>query len=169
MRHFVIEGGQIVNVIDADPGFTMAGKTLVEADGIDGGIGWSWDGSVATPPAEPAPTGDAVNAERARRIAAGAIFSITGHATPVRLEGDDQTQTNLSGAVKVAMLRDAAGSTDTTTWRDADNVDHVLTPLQMIELFTKSAGWIDGNYNASWVLKALDPIPADYTDDSHWP
>lgn len=110
-----------------------------------------------------------VNAERDRRIAAGVTVYVEGYG-PVALQGREKDQTNLLGLQAAAAMRLAAGDTVTLTkFRDADNVDHMLTPPQIVDLWAKGAAWISATYDASWGLKALDPIPADYADDTHWP
>ncbi|HWW46540.1 MAG TPA: hypothetical protein VNZ94_01720 [Xanthobacteraceae bacterium] len=50
----VIKDGVVVNVIVAEPGFTLPGHTLVEAGSAS--IGWTWDGEeFSPPPTEPLP------------------------------------------------------------------------------------------------------------------
>lgn len=64
----------------------------------------------------------------------------------------------------------ASGDTTTTTFfRDGNNVDHELTPKQIVNLFLQSSGFVSDVYAASWALKALDPIPADFADESNLP
>ncbi len=121
-------------------------------------------------PAAAAPTPDDVAAERARRILAGLTITVPGHATPVRLTGDQQTRDNLQALAMAAQMRVAAGDTTTpTTWRDADNADHVLTPPQLLALWSAAAAYVGAVYAASWALKDATPIPADYADNTHWP
>ena len=117
----------------------------------------------------PAPTGADINNERQRRIDFGCIVTLTdGTAIPV--QGRAQDQTNLLGLATAAQLRLAAGdTTTTTTFRDGDNVDHDLTPSEIIELWQSGANYISAVMEASWVLKDSNPIPSDYVDDSYWP
>lgn len=51
MRMAVVDGTTVVNIIEAEPDFTLPGKTLVDAG--DAGIGWTWDGSTFSPPEPP--------------------------------------------------------------------------------------------------------------------
>lgn len=136
----------------------------------NGAWGYSPIVSPDTPPTmTPMVTDAMVNAERDRRVAFGATVQIDGYGT-VPLQGRLQDQTNLLGLVTAASLRLAAGDTATTTkFRDAANVDHDLTPGQIIEMWSKGSAWISAVYQASWVIKAMDPIPADFSDDSRWP
>ncbi|MDI6834496.1 MAG: DUF4376 domain-containing protein [Rhizobiaceae bacterium] len=124
-----------------------------------------WDGAavvVYTPPPEPI-TGDDVNRERARRIVAGKVID------GVYVTGRDEDARNLTNLMLGAQLRITAGDTTPTTYRDGNNVDHVLSPEQIVLLWQQSAAYVSALYAASWALKALDPIPADYTADQYWP
>lgn len=106
---------------------------------------------------------DAINAERTRRIIAGKVTD------GIRVTGRDEDARNLTNLALGAQLRLAAGDTETlTTFRDGDNVDHELTPPQIMSLWQQSSEYVSALYAASWALKALDPIPADFADDSHW-
>ncbi|WP_319533428.1 hypothetical protein [uncultured Cohaesibacter sp.] len=120
---------------------------------------------------EPGPlTGDDVNLERLKRIEDGCNVSVTGVVDPIPLQGRVQDQTNLLGLATGAQLRIASGDTTTTiTFRDADNVDHDLTPPQVLELWQGGANFISAVMQASWDLKAATPIPSDYTDNAYWP
>lgn len=130
---------------------------------------WEEAGNTIPAYAPPPPSGADVNAERERRIAAGTTVNITGYGT-IPLQGRDVDQINLLGLVQAASLRVAAGDVTTTTvFRDADNTNHELTPPQIIELWSKGSAWISSVYTASWVIKELSPIPADFSDDARWP
>ena len=107
---------------------------------------------------------EAVNAERARRIVAGAVLG------GVHVTGRDEDTRNLTNLALAAQLRMAGGDTTTlTTFRDGDNVDHDLTPPQMLALWQQSAAYVEALYAASWTIKAMDPPPADVADDELWP
>lgn len=125
-----------------------------------------WDGSavvVYTPPA-PAATTDDVNAERQRRITAGRLIN------GVRVTGRDEDARNLMSLALIAQMRIAAADTTTaTTYRDGDNVDHTLTPPQIVSMWQESAAYVSALYQASWDIKAMDPIPADFAADQYWP
>jgi hypothetical protein len=111
----------------------------------------------------------AVNAERERRIAAGATVTVTG-AGDIPVQGRDVDVRNLQGLGLGALARVSTGDTTTiTTFRDADNVDHSLTPPQVLELVQQASAVAEAIIQASWTIKALDPIPADYDDDARWP
>lgn len=125
-----------------------------------------WDGA-AVVDYSPTPlpiSGEAVNAERARRIVAGKVIDgvyVTGRAEDAR---------NLMSLAMVAQMRIAGGDTITTTvFRDGNNVDHDLTPSQILSIWQQSAAYVSALYDASWALKAMQPIPADFAGDGYWP
>lgn len=111
----------------------------------------------------------AVNAERERRIAAGAMVAVTG-AGDIPVQGREADVRNLQGLGLMALARVSAGDTATVTvFRDADNVDHDLTPPQVLELVQQASAAAEAIIQASWAIKAMDPMPADVTDDGLWP
>ncbi|MEQ1938628.1 hypothetical protein ABMA46_10260 [Mesorhizobium sp. CN5-321] len=117
----------------------------------------------------PVASNEDVNAERERRIAAGATVTVTA-AGAIPVQGRDVDVRNLQGLGLAALARVSAGDTTTmTTFRDADNVDHDLTPPQVLELVQRAAGVVEAIITASWAIKAMDPLPADVTDDALWP
>jgi hypothetical protein len=106
----------------------------------------------------------AVNAERQRRLIVGGVIN------GVHVTGTDEDIRNLTSLTLAARMRLAAGDDETlTTYRDGDNVDHELTPSQLLEIWQVSSAYVSELYAASWALKAMDPIPEDYADDHHWP
>lgn len=107
---------------------------------------------------------DAINADRTRRIVAGKVID------GIHVTGRDEDARNLTNLALAAQLRISTGDTSTVTlFRDGDNVDHELAPLQVMSLWQQSSEYVSALYAASWALKALDPIPADFADDSYWP
>lgn len=122
----------------------------------------------------PRPTGEQVNAERDRRIEAGATFVVTGYG-PVPLQGRLKDQVVLQARLIAAQTAKAAGVTDPIlVIRDAADVNRLLTPDQMIELVTQGVAWIEATMQVSWDMKdGADPFgggpPYDFTDDVYWP
>ncbi|WP_207900511.1 hypothetical protein [Shinella sp. JR1-6] len=133
-----------------------------------------WDGAAWTVTALPPPTGDDVNAERDRRIEAGATFVVAGYG-PVPLQGRLKDQINLQSRLIAAQGAKAAGITDPILLlRDAADVNHMLTADQMIELVTKGVAWIEAVMQVSWNMKdGVAPfeagIPPDYAENTYWP
>lgn len=105
-----------------------------------------------------------INAERQRRIIAGKIIS------GVYVTGRDEDARNLTNLALAAQMRIGMGDAATiTTYRDGDNVDHDLTPPQMLALWQQSAEYVSALYAASWAIKAMDPLPEDVTTNVLWP
>ena len=106
----------------------------------------------------------AINAERRRRIEADKMID------SVYVTGRDEDARNLTNLALAAQMRIGMGDTTTpTTYRDGDNVDHELTPPQMLALWRHSAEYVSALYAASWAIKAMEPLPDDVTDDGLWP
>lgn len=120
------------------------------------------------PPEPEAITHAHINAERDRRILSGTTVTIAG-VGDIPLQGGAEHERNLQGLAFAAQMRVASGDTETiTVFRDGDNQNHNLTPLQVLALWQGGAAYISQLYQASWALKALDPIPQDYRNDSYW-
>lgn len=104
-----------------------------------------------------------INQERARRLLAGTVID------GVRVTGRDEDARNLINLAMGAQLRIAAGDTTTpTVYRDGDNVDHHLTPPELLALWQQSAAYVSALYATSWAIKAMDPLPQDITADELW-
>jgi hypothetical protein len=124
---------------------------------------WQDGNVIAYEPPPAVVTGEDVNAERYRRIVVGKIID------GVHVTGTEEDARNLTSLALVAQLRLAANDTETlTTFRDGGNVDHQLTPSQVLSLWQQSAAYVSALYAASWALKAMEPIPADYAADTYW-
>ncbi len=116
----------------------------------------------------PVPTLDdllaAINAERQRRIEAGKIIN------GVYVTGRDEDARNLTNLALAAQMRIAGGDTSTiTVYRDGNNVNHELTPPQVLSLWQQSSAYVSDLYAASWAVKAMEPLPVDVTADGLWP
>lgn len=108
-----------------------------------------------------------VSAERDRRIALGAVVTIGGVTFTVQTR-DEIDFRNINGLVSKGILLTMTSDPSTVTFRDADNVDHVLSGAGLVSMGSQIAAHVDALYKASWALKALSPIPLDYTADSYW-
>lgn len=163
MAHLLIKDGIVVNILPEAPpeGWSLPGHEVVEALGQ---IGWAWNGTTCAPIP---PTTDQVNAERTRRIERGTTVTVDG--IKIKVQGREEDTRNLQGLAFAAQLRLSTGDTTTTiTFRDGDNVNHLLTPLQVISLWSQSAAYVSAIYAKSWAIKAMSPIPADFKSDSYW-
>lgn len=110
----------------------------------------------------PEVTSDDVNDERTRRIEQGSLFTVTGIAQQIRVTGRPEDMDTLLALVVTAQLRISQNDNTVTQYRDGNNVDHMLSPAQIIELWGQSMAWVERVYKASWDIKAMSPIPADY-------
>ncbi|MCA1776041.1 MAG: hypothetical protein LC676_10655 [Loktanella sp.] len=174
-----MNGDTVANVIEVNPARIpqVYQDAPVAPDGV--GVGWSWDGSAYVPPPDPTETlankRAQIDEERIRRIEAGASFAIAGVTDPIPLTGRPFDQTVYLALLNRAGGYRAAGVTDPILRiRAADDVIHMLTPDQMIELISKSMTWFESVMAASWAMKdGAAPfeagIPDDLSNDAHWP
>jgi len=110
-----------------------------------------------------------VNAERARRLAEGAVVAVAGHGA-VTLQGRAQDLAALTSLGLAAQARLAAQNDTGFAFRDGANRVHVLTPAQMADLWQKAMAFVEAVHVASWALKdAAGGVPEDYAADRHWP
>jgi len=108
-----------------------------------------------------------VNEERAKRVLTGSTFTVNGK--DIVLTGDQQTKDNLSDLAFAASLRKGQGNNNhVTVFRDGNNVDHELSPDEVIQLWSMAAAFVSNLYQKSWALKAMNPVPEDYKNDSYW-
>lgn len=119
---------------------------------------------VDAPKVAAAPISDDVNAERRRRILAGKVIN------GVRVTGSDEDARNLTNLALAAQVRLAGGDKTTiTVYRDGHDKDHGLTPDTLLALWQAASAYVSALYAASWKIKAMTPIPADFADNKHWP
>lgn len=115
----------------------------------------------------PAITNHQVNTERDRRINLQVtVLLSTGKTFPVNMANGGRA--NISDMALMAVVKNSSGIATDFTFRDASNTDHQLTNNEVIEMGMQAAANYDAIYKKSWALKALNPIPTDYTDDSYW-
>lgn len=111
----------------------------------------------------------AINTERDRRILDVSLLD-AGDYGPMPVSGDPTTQLNLLALKDTARdLKAAMVTAAVIPFRDAENVDHLLTADQMIALVDAGKERVQSIYSASWAIKAMDPLPEDVTADELWP
>ena len=123
--------------------------------------------------APPAPTSDAVDAERDRRIAA--LFVFAGKAYQL----DPESQINMTAMGASARFAIGAGAVaGNLRWSDPNSdfgwiaTDNSITPLDaptMAALADAALAWKSANVFAARAIKNIAPIPADYAADVRWP
>ncbi|SOC45777.1 uncharacterized protein DUF4376 [Rhizobium subbaraonis] len=116
---------------------------------------------------------DRVNAERDRRIVAGLVFG------GILYQTRDQDRENIAGAgaLAIAAIMNGAqpgdyrwhgGDTD-FTWIAADNSLHVMDAPTLIALGNAVVNHKAALIHAARVIKDMNPIPADFANDTYWP
>ncbi len=136
--------------------------------------GWSWSGETsALVYTAPDITEDQVQAERDRRITAG--FSFLGHI----FDCDAASRQNISGAASWAQGATAQGklpgdlrwhdAADDFAWLSQSNVAVTMDAPTVFDFGAAAAEHVRLHIFAARALKDLDVIPANYTEDSHWP
>lgn len=117
--------------------------------------------------AAPAPTGDAVDLERDRRR--NLVLTVSTSPTGAfQVNMDDTAQTNTQGLATAGLYLSSAAPTQPTPFRDYANVTHNLLPSELVSMGLQVMSHISTLYQKSWALKAMSPIPANYTDDGYW-
>lgn len=111
---------------------------------------------------------DDVNVKRAELLAEGTDVVVTGYGV-VALQGRPDDQTLIQGLAFGAQLRVSLGDLATQMpFLDRQNILHLLTPIQMIEVWRKGAAFVSAVYEQSWVIKKMDPVLTDLEDANVW-
>lgn len=167
MRMAVVDGTTVVNIIEAEPGHTIAGKLVVPTDAAS--KGWTYENGEFTPPPPPTPTVDDVIAERERRLALGFDYDFGDErgvhhigTTPDDIRKWMDEVTPLSQAFLNVSLPEGEITIVTSTG------PVVVTSIEWQQILLAAAAWRQPIYQASFALQAMNPIPPDYTDDSYW-
>lgn len=160
-RKAQVIGGEVANVGEfRDPAPAWASDWIDVDDTI--GVGWSYDGSNFTAPPDPAGTPEQVVAEMTRRLETGKTFNVTAYASPILVEGTQQNITDL-----IIRERQVGLGALTVTWTSG-GITHTLTGSQFLELFGQALSHGEALRNDMRALLAMDPISADFADDSYW-
>lgn len=119
------------------------------------------------------PSAADVDAERDRRIEAGFTFNGKGYQSRV------QDQKRIAGAGTLALAAMVAGAqvgnyrwhggTTDFAWIAADNSLTVMDAQTCLQFGQVAARHESEHVFAGKALKAMNPIPQDYTDDAYWP
>lgn len=105
------------------------------------------------------PVGCSTLVSRRRRGNSNLVWVEAGKVIDgVLVTGRQEDARNLQALLSVAQIRIVSGDTSATTvYRDKNNVDHELTPPQIVNLFLQSSAYVTEVYAASWPANA--PIP----------
>lgn len=112
-------------------------------------------------------TPEQVNAERDRRIQAGVDVTLGEKNFRVQTR-HDQDFRNINGLVSKGILLLMSQDPETTPFRDEADVTHDLSGAEMISMGKQVGAHVSFLYQKAWDLKALDPIPLNYTSDEWW-
>ena len=166
--------GTFVATVNGDPYHVIPGDPLFEQAEIDG----------ADAPFEPVPPQPtvaeqltqaraAVNAERDRRMTA--TFAFAGK----RYDCDARSLQRITGAAALARFAVVAGAEAEDlrwhggaadfTWIAADNSMTTMDAQTCAAFGDAAVANESAHIFAGHAIKAMDPIPADYTDDKYWP
>jgi len=113
------------------------------------------------------PTVEMVHGERERRIALP--LAVTLAVGTIEINMDAPSQRNIQGLASVGQYLAVANPSQTTNFRAYDNNTYSLTPADLVGMGLQVAARIQACYAAEWALKAMSPIPSDFTDDQYWP
>lgn len=166
-----IADGFVFPIIADRPEITASQRAVPNALPTEQDGQWVYGWTVTDVP----PTVEMVNTERQRRVAAGDSFTVAGITDPIPLQGRPFDQTVYLALLTRASGYKAAGvTTPVLTIRDGADTIHTLTPDQMISLISQAMTWFESVMATSWAMKDAtgdfpDGIPADFTDDTHWP
>lgn len=112
-----------------------------------------------------------VNNERGRRL--NKKYSVTINGTPVVVNMDEHSLNNLSNLAIQGLIFIARGDlVRTTTYRDANNVNHSLTADNLCDLFAAVNLQVQSLYEAAWLIKDDADLPATLKllkQDPRWP
>lgn len=130
--------------------------------------GDTWDGaSFISPPLPPPGIGD-VLAERDRRLSLGFSYDF-GDARGVHQIGT--TSADMTGwdeVTKVAQAMIATGAATATIEIITDTGPATVTASEWMAILLAAGAHRQPIWQASFVLQAMSPVPADYAADSRW-
>lgn len=114
------------------------------------------------------PTNEDVNIERDRRILLPKTVSLSTGKTFV-CDIDNGGRENIGDMDAAAKTKEAIGNFDLIPFRDANNNTHDLSNAEVMEMALQIFARGSAIHIAGRALKAMDPIPENYEDDSYWP
>ncbi|MEC9247311.1 MAG: DUF4376 domain-containing protein [Pseudomonadota bacterium] len=164
------EDGNILAVINGEAMFVPDDPTNSHRQMI---AEWEAEGNTIPAYVTPPITSHEVDAERDRRIDAGFTFG------GVLYQSRPEDRENIAGAATAALgamvngaqagdLRWHGGNSD-FVWIAADNSTHTMDAQTVFNFGQAAMQHKQMHIFAGRALKETSPIPADFSDDSHWP
>jgi hypothetical protein len=136
-------------------------------------LAWVAEGNEPLPKDPVVITGDQVNVERDRRAHYGFMFN------GKRYQFDPDSRARISGAATLAKFAIVGGAqagnlrwmnpSADFSWIAADNTMTTMDAQTCSAFGNAAAAHEQAHVFAARALKAMDPIPDDYTDDQYWP
>ncbi len=176
MRAHLIENGVVVNTIEVESLDFMPGLVSAESGGA---VGYLFDGSTFLPPPPPPIDPSAVDAERDRRISAGFEFQGVRYQSRLPSAGHPGDWDVFSGKALEAFIAVSSGAQpgdlrwadpdEDFAWIAADNSRVPMDAQTVIELGKAASLHRSRHTFAGSDIKAMSPIPQDYTDNKWWP
>ena len=153
---------------------------------------WAGDGWVLVPASEADAAVDAaqaaartrqleavlsgVDAERDARIARGKPHTFSDGTTGTVQLRHERDSVNINAVASAGTALVAAGSPDTVSFRDAEDVTHTLTGVEAVQFGLAVMQWVSAHYATAWAhkdaIKAMQTAGediADYDLSQGWP
>ncbi|TCT29747.1 DUF4376 domain-containing protein [Martelella mediterranea] len=116
---------------------------------------------------------NAVDAERDRRIADGFLFAgVKYQSRPGDIDKISRWAASARSAIEAGTVAGDYrwhGQNYDFAWIAADNTTHKLDAQAMVALGEAVLAHEQAHIMAARTIKDMDPIPADYANDSYWP
>jgi hypothetical protein len=163
MPYVLIQGGIVVQKQPNEQDFFIAAPDWVVC-------GYAYADGVFTVPAATTPTGEAVSAERDRRLALGMSYDF-GDARGVHIIGttDADMRRWMDEVTPMAQACINVGQPDQQIGILTNTAPTVVTAMEWQHILLAAATYRQPLYQASFALPAMEPIPADFADDEWWP
>lgn len=108
-----------------------------------------------------------INNERNRRInLPKSVSLISGKSFTVDMSNGGRQ--NIGDLGTAALAKASINDTSTISFRDADNTDWDLTNEDIIEMGLQVTSQVSALHVKAREIKAMDPLPRDYTDNLYW-
>ena len=108
-----------------------------------------------------------VDAERDARIARGKPHTFPDGTTGTVQLRHERDRVNINAVATAGTALVAAGSTDTVSFRDAEDVTHTLTGVEAVQFGLAVMQWVSAHYAAAWAhkdaIKAMQAAGEDIT------
>ena len=153
---------------------------------------WAGDGWVLVPASEADAAVDAaqaaartrqleavlsgVDAERDARIARGKPHTFSDGTTGTVQLRHERDSVNINAVTTAGTALVAAGSPDTVSFRDAEDVTHTLTGVEAVQFGLAVMQWVSAHYASAWAhkdalktMQAAGEDIADYDLSQGWP